>query len=189
MVCPSPPSQPGRVLHSLVADREIMLAAEHTKMEQPSFPEAIRANNQISHIHPPKNKAGHPAQPCPNWAPRGPPESQPTTSTTKGTWTSLMCLTRACQGSRGKGASASDLLLLLNHSLDPRAPAAGRCISTSARTRTRLALRSTTCSTLSKKIHQAGGRAGFEEGKVSFLVTMWKRFEQDMIYPGGLCLC
>lgn len=37
----------------------------------------------------------------------------------------------------------------------------------------------------SPQIHQAGGQAGFEERKVSFLVTMWKRFDQDLISPRG----
>lgn len=146
--------------------------------------------------------------------------------------TELLC-SLVVTGSRGKGASVSDLLLLLSRSLDPRGRAAGRYISTSARTRTRSALMSTTCSTLSKKvcgwqesktkrdqnkysvgckcidlidlkcpavvdntslclfslqIHQAGGQAGFEERKVSSLVTMWKRSEQDLIWPGGTCL-
>ncbi len=41
----------------------------------------------------------------------------------------------------------------------------------------------------SLQIHQAGGQAGFEEGKVSSLVTMWKRSERDSIRPGGTCLC
>lgn len=49
-------------------------------MEPPSFPEPITTNRQISHIPPRTNRVGHPAQPCPNWAPRGCPESQPTTS-------------------------------------------------------------------------------------------------------------
>lgn len=163
-----------------------MSPAECTRTVLPSFPEALPISGQISRILPRRNRAGHPAQHCRNWDPREPPESQLTTNTTRGTWTSLMCLTRACQGNKGKGASVSDLLLLLNHSLDPRGLAAGHYISTSARTQMRSALRSMTCLTSSMKIHRAGGLAGSEERKVSSLVTMWKRFEQDSICPAGL---
>lgn len=112
-------------------------------------------------------------------------------------------------GSRGKGASPSDLLLLLNRSLDLRVLAAGRYISTSAKTRMRSASRSMMCSISSKKVRarkqrdadwwdrlkvfhdvflyrfspqtrQAGGRAESEERKVSSRVTMWKRFDENL---------
>lgn len=76
------------------------LCLQRTRTEQPSFLEPLTTNPQISRIHPRTNTAGHPPRPRPNWAQGGPPESQPTTSTTRGTWTSSMCLTRACQGKK-----------------------------------------------------------------------------------------
>ncbi|MEQ2178617.1 hypothetical protein GOODEAATRI_015910 [Goodea atripinnis] len=89
---------------------------------------------------------------CPNWTPKGPAGPQHQPSTTRGTWTSLTCLTKACQGSRGKGASVIGRLLPLNLSPDLRVPAVGRYISTSDRTQTRSALRLTRCSISSKRV-------------------------------------
>lgn len=156
-------------------------------MEEPSFPELTTTSSQISLIHPLTNTPGHPTLPFPNWTPKGAAGPQPRISTTRGTWTSLTCLTKACQGSKGKGASAIDRLLPLNPSRGLRVPAAGRYISTSDRTQTRSALRLTRCSTLSKRIHQAGGLGGFEERKVSSLVTMCKRFDEEFSWT-FLCL-
>lgn len=38
------------------------------------------------------------------------------------------------------------------------------------------------------QIHQAGGQAGFEEGKVSFPVTTWKRYDPNLFVDGLLVI-
>lgn len=76
----------------------IFLSPQHTRMGEPTFPEHLPSSHQILHIPPQTNRAGGLVQPCPNLAPREPPEPQPTTSTTRGTWTSSMFLIRACLG-------------------------------------------------------------------------------------------
>lgn len=80
-------------------------------------------------------------------------------------------------GSKGKGASASDLLLLLNSSLGHRVPAAGRYISTSARTRTRSPSKSTMCSISSKKVRrqkrEESRRGNRNQNKEVFRLMRW----------------
>uniref|UniRef100_A0A8C3ATX3 Osteoclast-stimulating factor 1 n=1 Tax=Cyclopterus lumpus TaxID=8103 RepID=A0A8C3ATX3_CYCLU len=85
----------GKTLAITVGDG---LPKSSSEMEQPIFLEPFPTNHQMSQIPSRTSTGGHPAQLRPNWAPRGPPESRPTTKPTRGTWTSSMCLTRACQG-------------------------------------------------------------------------------------------
>lgn len=89
-------------------------------MEQPSSPETLP---NILHIPPRTHRVGPRAQRCPSSALREHPEPQPTTSTTRGTWTSSMCLTRACLGKKipiceeraRKGWSQHVWVALINH--------------------------------------------------------------------------
>lgn len=76
------------------------LSPQHTRMEQPGFPEHLHNSHQTSHIPPPTNRAGHLMQPCQNLALTKPPEPRPTASSTRRTWTSLMYQTRACLGKK-----------------------------------------------------------------------------------------
>lgn len=70
-------------------------------MEQPSFPDPENhITRQLSHTPPPRDMAHLPAQPRPNWVPKGSPEPQLRSTTSVGTWTSSVCLIRACQGKR-----------------------------------------------------------------------------------------
>lgn len=81
-------------------------------MAEPSFPEPTPTSKQISHIPPHTNNRGFPTcrfptrrfptRHFPNWTPNGAAGPRPRTSTTRGTWTSSTCLTKACQGKRGQ---------------------------------------------------------------------------------------